>query len=239
MGNPVLKYSVIILIYHRTKELKEMGMDCLASVINSVNRDETEIIVVDNGSTERTDYWEKNADTYIRFSENRGISHGWNAGLKASRAKYRAILGDDVIVSKGWLEELQKAMDMPNAGVANVHVQHLPHGVGIVETIKWFSGACFMLTPKTIEKVGYFYEGYVKCNFEDTDYWTRCLQAGLKLYKNNAITVQHKEGQTVHAKDLSDHFETNRQIYIDRFGFDPQPIFYGMEAFPKEANIPL
>ena len=217
----------------------EMGMDCLASVLSSINRDETEVIVVDNGSTVRTDYWEKNADTYIRFDDNRGISAGWNAIIKNARAKYINILGDDVIVSKGWLEELQKAMDMPQAGMANVHVQHLPHGVGIIETVKWPSGACFMLTPKTVEKVGYFYEGYIKCNWEDADYWTRILQVGLKMYKNNAITVQHKEGQTVHAKDLSSNFEKNRQIYIERFGFDCQNVFYGMESFPKEANILL
>jgi len=233
-----IKYSVIILIFHRTEELKQMGMDCLASVINSVNRQETEIIVVDNGSTIRTDYWEKNTDVYVRLSENTGISHGWNTGLKLAQGRYMVILGDDTIVHGNWLEELQKAMDMPDCGVANVHMQHLPHGIGIVESIKWFSGACFMLKQKTIEKVGYFFEGYDKCNFEDTDYWTRCLQVGLRLYKNHAITIQHKEGQTLHAPDLAELFEKNRQIYIERFGFDPQPIFYGMASFPKSANIP-
>ena len=229
-------YSIIILIYHRTQELKEMGMDCLYSVMNTVNRDDTEIIVVDNGSTVKSDYWEKNADTYIRFNENRGISHGWNAGIKASRGKYIAILGDDVIVNGKWLEELRKGIEMPQAGMSNIHVQHLPHGMGIEESYKWLSGACFMITPKTIEKVGYFYEGYQKCNFEDTDYWTRILQSGLKCYKNHSMTVQHKEGQTVHAPDQSAYFETNKKIYMDRFGFDPQPVFYGDQPLPNNIK---
>jgi GT2 family glycosyltransferase len=222
-------YSIIVLFYHRSPELVEMAKDCIASIKN--NSKDYELIVVDQGSPEDESWL--TCDTYIRFSENRGISHGWNAGLKAARGKYFVVCNDDIIVHGDWLTELRKAMDMPQAGMANVHVQHLPHGIGIVETIKWLSGSCFMLTPKTIEKVGYFYEGYDKCNFEDTDYWTRILQAGLKCYKNNAITVQHKEGQTVHAPDLAARFEKNKQIYIDRFGFDPQPVFYGPDPLPK------
>lgn len=209
-----------------------MGMDCLASVMGSVNRDETEIIVVDNGSTVRTDYWEKNADTYIRFKENRGISCGWNAGLRASRGKYMVVLGDDTIVHGNWLTELQKAMDMPSAGVANLHVQHLPQGEGIVETYKWYSGACFMVTRKTIEKVGYFDEEIFPCNTEDWDYWIRTYQMGLKLYKNFSTSVMHKEGQTVHAPDLAEHTQKLLKRLQDKYGFDPTPVFCGDAKMP-------
>ncbi len=142
------------------------------------------------------------------------------------------MLGDDTIVHGNWLQELQKAMDMPQAGVANVHVQHLPHGEGIVENYKWFSGACFMLTPKTLEKVGYFDENIWPANWEDTDYWLRVYQNGLKLYTNFQITVQHKEGQTVHAKDISERFLKNKEYVVRKHGFDPTPIFYGDAKMP-------
>lgn len=232
MGNPNLikpKYTVIILIYHRTPELVAMARDCVASVKNSSS--DYELIIIDNGSTERYE-WENECDTFIRFSENKGISRGWNAGLRNARGKYIIVLGDDVIVHKGYLEELQKAMDMPNAGVANVHVQHLPHGEGIIENYKWFSGACFMLKQKTIEKAGYFDEGIFPCNYEDWDYWTRVYQAGLKLYTNYGFTVQHKEGQTVHAKDLSEQNPKNHKYYMEKWEFDPTPIFTGNKDMP-------
>ena len=158
------KYSVILLIFHRTPELVRMAKNCVGSINHSSS--DYELIIVDNGSTERYD-WEKECDTYIRIKENRGISYGWNRGLQVARGQYLVLLGDDTIVHRGWLEALQKAMDMPAAGLANVYVEHLPQGIGIVENYKWFSHACVMLTPNTIKRVGYYDEhtffGRLKC----------------------------------------------------------------------------
>ena len=230
MENPNLKipkYSVIVLIYHRTPELVEMAKDCIASIRN--NSKDYELIVVDNGSTVKNDW---DCDTYIDLKQNTGIARGWNSGLRLSRGKYKVILGDDTIVHGDWLGELQKAMDMPQAGVANIYVQHLPQGVGIVENYKWFSGACFMLTDKTINKVGYFDEEIFPCNTEDWDYWLRTYRAGLKLYVNYGHTVQHLEGQTVHAPDLSVHTQTLLKRLEDKYGVNPVPIFTGGGTMP-------
>ena len=223
-------HSVIMLIYHRTPELVAMARDCATSVRNS--SEDYEFIIVDNGSTEKY-AWEKECDTYIRLNQNWGISHGWNMGLRVSRGKYKTIIGDDVLVRKGWLKAMREAMDMPLAGMVNPHVQHLPQGAGIVEDYKWPSGACFMVTQKTIDRVGYFdQDTYYPCNFEDHDYWTRLLKAGLKIYKNHSMTVMHKEGQTVHAKDLSEHFMEMKRRFIAKHGFDNQEVFCGQKPFP-------
>lgn len=221
-------FSVIMLIYHRTQELVDMARNCAASVKNSSK--DYEFIVVDNGSPIQTQW---DCDTYVRFDKNMGISHGWNTGLRMSRGKYKVIIGDDVIVREGWLEAMKEAMDMSDAGMVNPHVQHLPQGVGIVEDYKWPSGACFMLTQNTIDKVGYFdQDTYFPCNFEDHDYWTRILKAGLKLYKNHSMTVMHKEGSTVHAPDLSEHFARLKIAFMRKHGFDNQDVFCGDKPFP-------
>lgn len=233
LTNPNLKkpkYSVILLIFHRTQELVDMARDCIASIKNSSK--DYELIIVDNGSTVRYD-WEKECDTYVRLDRNMGISHGWNTGLKIARGKYMVLLGDDTIVREGWLEGLQKAMDMPMAGLANIYVEHLPQGVGIVENYKWFSHACVMLTQNTIRRVGYYREDlYFPCNFEDHDYITRVMRAGLKCYINYGVTIQHKEGQTVHAKDLSEHFLRLKDVFMKEHGFDNQEVFCGDKPFP-------
>lgn len=208
-------------------------MDCVASVRN--NSEDYELIVVDNGSTE-DESWVK-ADTYIRFSENRGIAPGWNAGMRAARGKYIAIINDDIMVTRGWLEGMKEALDMPQAGVGAVHVEHLPAGKGIVAIDKWFPGSCFMLKHRTIEKVGYFDEQFFPCNFEDCDYWTRVLTNGMKLYVNYSLSVQHKEGQTLHAKDLSSHFLTNKKRFQDKWGFDAQEVFYTDKPFPLNTSV--
>ena len=230
MQNPnivIPKYSVIVLIYHRTPELVEMAKNCIASI--RTNSQDYELIVVDNGSTVKSEW---DCDAHIDLKQNTGIARGWNSGLKLSRGKYKVILGDDTIVHGEWLQELQKAMDMPQAGVANIYVQHLPQGVGIVENYKWFSGACFMLTNKTIEKVGYFDEEIFPCNTEDWDYWLRTYKVGLKLYVNYGHTVQHLEGQTVHAPDLSVHTQALLKRLEDKYGVNPVPIFTGGGTMP-------
>lgn len=228
MENPNLKkptYSVILLIYHRTQELVDMAKECLGSIKGS--SDDYELIIIDNGSTVRYN-WEKHCDVYVRFEKNKGISHGWNTGLKIARGKYMVLLGDDTIVSDGWLEGMRQAMDMPMAGLANIYVEHLPQGMGVVENYKWFSHACVMLTQNTIRRVGYYREDlYFPCNFEDIDYSTRIYKAGLKCYVNYGVSIQHREGQTVHSKDLSKHFNRLKQVFISEHGFDPTPVFYG------------
>ena len=229
MENPndkVIKYTIGILIYHRTQEMVDMGMDCLRSAINSCNRDETEIILVDNGSTVRHN-WEEYVDTYIRFNENKGISRGWNAILKNARGKYINILGDDTKVLSGYLEALKDAMDQPDCGVANIHVQNLPAGIGIIENYKWFSGACFMLTQNTIDNVGYFNETIFPANTEDWEYWIRVYKAGLKLYRNYGKSIFHREGATVHAPDIGVHNSRLLRKLVKEVGFDPVPVFCG------------
>lgn len=215
----------------------DMGMECVSSVLNSCNRDETEIILVDNGSTVRHD-WDKYVDTYVRLNQNYGIARGWNTGLRLAKGKYITILGDDTKVRSGYLEALQEAMDMPDAGAANIHVQNLPVGKGIIENYKWFSGACFMLTPETLKKVGYFDESIFPCTTEDWNYWLRTYQAGLKLYVNYRMSIFHLEGQTDNAPDLAVHNgRLLRKLAKDFNLQNPTAIFCGEQDIKKALGI--
>jgi len=90
-----------------------------------------------------------------------------------------------------------------------------------------------MLPRSTIKKVGYFDEQFWPCNWEDVDYWTRVMKAGLKLYVNYTMTIIHREGQTLHAPDLSSYFLANKKRYINKWGFDCTKLFYGNETWDK------
>lgn len=225
------KHTVGVLMFHRTQELVDMAKDCVASVRNSSQ--DYELIIVDNGSTVRHD-WDKECDVYIRMNKNMGISHGWNQVLKTARGQFVTILGDDTIVHPGYLEAMERCYDHKDCGWANPHVEHLPGGMGVVENYKWPSGACFMLSKDVINKVGLFAEHlYFPAQFEDTDYELRVYKAGLKIYTNFSLTVQHKEGQTDNAPDIASHFDDNKKIFIKEHGLDPIPIFYGDGIMPK------
>lgn len=237
MENPNLKkpkYTVIMLIYHRYKRLVSMARDCAKTVRD--NSQDYEFIIVDNGSTLRHS-WEKECDTYVRLDKNWGISHGWNVGIKLARGEHIVIIGDDIHASEGWLEAMAEGLKQPEAGMCNPHVQHLPGGIGIQHNYKWPSGACFMLSRNTIDKVGLFAEeDYFPCNHEDWDYWTRIYNAGLKIYTNYSSSIRHLEGQTIHAADISERAEQTREVYLKKWGFDPTPIFCGGASIYDALN---
>lgn len=223
--------SIVLLFYHREpKKMPDnydpyMMNDCVDSIIR--NTDNYQLIAVDNGSTIDESWIKDHADKYIRFDKNMGISAGWNAGIEVAAHDHIIILSDDVVVSAGWAEALLEAMNQPNAGVTGVHVEGLPLGEGIKENYKWFPGMCFMLTKKTVDKVGLFdYKTYFPCNFEDSDMWVRVLKAGLKLYVNYNVSIQHRGGATLHVDDLSRQFEDLHQRFIKKHGFDPLPYLY-------------
>lgn len=81
-----------------------------------------EVIVVDNGSPDRTgeiveaDYPEVRL---IRTGRNLGVAGGNNVGLKAARGQIRVLINADVEVRPDWLEHLVRAMLAdPTIGVA-------------------------------------------------------------------------------------------------------------------------
>lgn len=230
MQNPNHKkyeYTVGILIFHRTSELVKIGMECLNSVLKTVDRENTQIIIVDNGSSEYNSIWRETADVYVRHKQNLGVSAGWNSIIKHATGKYIAILGDDTEVRGDWLNQMAECFrKYKDCGVSNPYVENLPVGIGIQKDYKWFSGACFMLTMNTVMKAGMFrHDLYFPTNFEDTDYWCRVMKSGLRLYKNYSARVKHLEGQTTKATDLDEAKQGTRKAFLDHWGFDPVPYF--------------
>lgn len=233
--------SIVILFYHRDPSLMPENYSpyMMQDLVESIEANTTnyELIFIDNGSTVNED-WVKSKGKYHRFEKNEGISNGWNKGISLASHEHIVILGDDTIVPPNWKEEMLKAINMPDAGVATVHVEGMPYGEGIQETWRWFPGACFMLTKKTVEKVGYFdWDLFYPCNWEDASYWCRVMAHGLKLYTNYLVTVQHRMGATLHVKDLSEPYEKLRQVFIKHHGFDCQPYLYGNEDIKEKLHL--
>ena len=96
--------SIVILTFNQLEKTR----DCLDS-IRRHTPELHEIIVVDNGSTDGTLPWLKEAcacnDSYILIEnrENRGFAAGCNQGIEAARGEYVLLLNNDVVVTKDWL----------------------------------------------------------------------------------------------------------------------------------------
>lgn len=105
----MVKVSVIIPTYNYASFLGE----AVQSVLDQTYTD-FEIVIIDDGSTDNTrDVVGNFQDSRIRYiyQENRGLSAAENAGIKASRGRYIALLGADDIWLPQNLEPKVKLLD--------------------------------------------------------------------------------------------------------------------------------
>ena len=96
--------SVIIPNWNGMELLK----DCLFSLQKQTAKN-FEIIVVDNGSTDKSvDFVRKNFSQIkiVQLEKNYGFAKAINEGVKSSTSKYVAFLNNDTAVDRNWLKAL-------------------------------------------------------------------------------------------------------------------------------------
>lgn len=230
------KYSIILATLVRKPSHIPMVEKCI-ELIKTYSND-YELIIVDDCSPLHAEFLKEQADTYIRHEGgNKGCAVSWNDGLKAAKGEYLVVISDDVYVNKGWLECMENALTLfPNALASMPAVEHMPMGSQPEECRTWIPACCFMLTPKTLEVVGYFDENFHPFNYEDVDYWTRVFESGHTIARDYSVQVRHLEGQVIHSiEDNGEVDAKNRKKYLEKWGFDPIPILYhGTAKFPWE-----
>lgn len=99
-----LKASVIVLTRDGLHHLQR----CIPALVATVGAD-TEILVVDNASTDGTVEWL--AATYPQLrrlpqGRNLGFGEGNRCGIAAAQGRYVVLLNNDTVVAPGWLEAL-------------------------------------------------------------------------------------------------------------------------------------
>lgn len=102
--------SIIIVVYNGIAYLEK----CLGSVWREINRAESEIIIIDNCSTDGSaDFIQ---DRYpdvilIRNETNRGFAPACNQGAKQAQGQYLVFLNQDTEVLPGWLSGLLEPLE--------------------------------------------------------------------------------------------------------------------------------
>lgn len=110
-----MKTSVVIPVFNRW----QLTLACLRSLRATTKRDEVEVVVVDNGSTDQT---AKDADGHavgkdplidvlIRHNRNQGFALGSNAGLAAATGDLVVFLNNDTTaVDRAWLPAVRDTL---------------------------------------------------------------------------------------------------------------------------------
>ena len=100
------RFSVVILNWNGEKLLKQF----LPAVVRHTDPEKAEVIVADNGSTDRSlqvlaeDFPEVKV---IRFEKNYGFAAGYNKAIALLDSAYVVLLNSDVEVTSGWLSPIE------------------------------------------------------------------------------------------------------------------------------------
>lgn len=104
--NKLAKSTIIIPNYN--------GIRYLENCLRSLEQEQADIIVVDNGSVDGSyELAAGKAGTIktIRFSENTGFCRAVNAGIAEASTQYVIFLNNDTVVEPGFVEALEQAME--------------------------------------------------------------------------------------------------------------------------------
>lgn len=119
--------SIVSINYNST----EVTRDLLLS-LRRVTYPNIEIIIVDNGSADRSCYSLKNdfpEIMLIREEKNHGFSGGNNLGIKASEGEYILLINNDVEVTPGFLEPMLDVFQKdPSAGMVSPKIVYHNRG---------------------------------------------------------------------------------------------------------------
>jgi GT2 family glycosyltransferase len=196
--------------------------DTIENVLNSIlsqDYKEYEVIIIDNGSKDRTEeivkkiIEKKKADIkYYKYEKQLGHAGAINEGIMKASGDLILILHDDVVLGgNNWLSEMVKVMEREDVGIASsLFVTPVKELSGInkvfsyVYILGWhdtnmnlgiqevmYSGLNNdMIKRKVIEKVGYPDNSY-KFGMHDIDYSERVRRAGYKIVLNPKVHVKH------------------------------------------------
>lgn len=115
--------SVIVPALNGERTIRE----CLVSLQKmDYPPERREILVVDNGSTDRTAAIIKTYPVGYVWEGRRGLSFALNRGIWATYAEILAFTHQDCVVSTGWLRELVKGFDDKKVGVVAGEVVAYP-----------------------------------------------------------------------------------------------------------------
>ncbi|MBA3573272.1 MAG: glycosyltransferase, partial [Pyrinomonadaceae bacterium] len=105
-----VRASIIIPVFNKI----DYTLRCIRSLMQEVDLDESEIIVVDNASTDETAHVLDHLKSFVRtisHRENLGFVHACNAGATVARGQYLVFLNNDTVVEPGWLKHLVETVD--------------------------------------------------------------------------------------------------------------------------------
>jgi GT2 family glycosyltransferase len=200
-----IEISIIVPVYNNPQDLH----DCLSAILSTSGPD-SEIIVVDDASTDSTSsVAARMGVTVLRLMENSGPAAARNYGASHARGKILFFVDADVVVAPGTVERVVKIMEnnpdlaavfgsydaQPRApGVISQYrnlLHHFVHQNGNSEASTFWAG-CGAIRRTVFEKIGGFdQKQFRRPSIEDIELGYRMRQAGYRIFLDKSLQGTH------------------------------------------------
>ncbi len=232
--------DIIVLTWNHLELTKKFFESLFSSTALKIK-----IIVVDQASSDRTrEYLEQLKQNLagkleiILNPENIGFVKGVNLGLTLSSAPFICLANNDLIFTKGWLEEVIKVFEKnkfigilnPNSNNLGMHakgqetIESLAVDLsssysGIFAEMPFCSGFCMVMRREILDKSGGLSQDYIPMFFEDTDISMQAKAMGYLIGLAKGAYVWHKEhGSFREGNDSDQLFRRNQRLFQDKYG---------------------
>lgn len=214
---PCPTLSVVIPVYQNS----DLTNQVLTDIFATLGVSDTEVIVVDDGSTDNTAEVVSRFPqaTYIKHEQNRGVAPAWNTGIKAATGDYVCIVNNDIrIADLNWASKTIDALAHKKVIVGPELVNFNSASEYKGKNQPYLNGFFFAFPRRLFYEIGFFNEAFAPASFEDVDLCTRAQFAGYKLEVLEGLRVQHMVSKTV-GKFLRSEMpalnQRNRQIWLN------------------------
>ena len=233
--------SIIIPVFNKLA----LTQGCLTSLARTHNTTASEIILVDNASSDGTAEFLSAEQTAGRIrvvsnAQNGGFAQACNLGGQAARGSILIFLNNDTQVTDGWMDALVEAAQKPKVGVAgakllyaNGTIQHagiefingLPdhphrHAPGDAPAANQFRELDMVTGACFLMHRDLFlqlagFDETYRNGVEDVDLCLRARAAGWKVVYEPKSVVYHLEGQS---EGRFNHVQENLTLFFQRWG---------------------
>ena len=228
--------SVVVVVWNRA----DLTLSCLRALARQTET-ATEVIVVDNGSTDETRSLLARIDgvIVIRNSGNLGFTVSANLGAKAARGDFLLFLNNDAELMPGAIRHLvDTARRARSVGAVGGKLVFPDGRLQEAGSIIWSDGSCeaygrgsdpaapeynferqvdfcsgaFLLTSRAaFERLGGFDERYRPAYYEDADYCARLWAGGSPVVYQPEAVAIHHEFGSATSRDASIELQRARQ----------------------------
>lgn len=239
--------SFILLMHNKPN----MTLECIETLETSLesykNKEDVEIILVDNGSEAENERRVRDGISrhvkYIKLQDNLGYCFGINKGLSEATGDIITVLNNDLIFVNGWFElvlqgiyrdgyglvapMLSKCEGEQNLNLSLKKDEIKAYGLQYMKQFKVNQqvckviGACMTMTKRTFNTLGGLDYWFSLGHYDDDDYCHRAKLGGIRIGLIKQAFVYHIGSGTFKEKEKwqQEIIAANRNKYMCKYGY--------------------